>query len=372
MHILFTTTGGLGDLLTLTPAIKAMKSSFPESSITVLTLSYRFYTKSLEQTKEILNLNPRGGVIEVLTNNPNIDEVIEIDRKGLRLLKGLKKLKMEVKIIKYLRHAKFDIVISTRNNDRFTLWAFLSGAKVRVGQKKQFFRRLLTHTPDTQEEDRGIIYYLCDLVTSAGASIESFKTEFYISKEAKIWADEFIRENQLNEDQILVAVHPGASGLSRIWPPENFAATIDKLQADNKTKVLLCRSDFDEETIIQIKKHLSTSIIEVKTSGSIDRLAAIFMHCKLCITNDSGPRHLTIALGIPSIGIMIEGNRSKWKIYDNGPKIILLPESNKCSFCPAGSCLEKIPDGEHFGAYCIRSVTPSGVVIQVNAILLSN
>ena len=124
--------------------------------------------------------------------------------------------------------------------------------------------------------------------------------------------------------------------------------------------------------MIRIKEQLATSVIEINDRGSVDRLAAIFKHCRLCITNDSGPRHLTISLGIPSIAFMTKSKRSAWKIYENGPKIILLPESYECPFCPNDSCLEKIPDGETYGAYCIRSVTVSDVLNQVNDILFSN
>jgi len=279
---------------------------------------------------------------------------------------------MEMEIVKCLREAKFDIAISTRNNDRFTLWAYSSGAKLRVGQKKQVFRKLLTHTPEKKEEDKGIINYLCDLVTEVGASVKSYRTEFYISKEAQLWADKLIRDNGLYDFPLFVAVHPGATGRSRNWPPEKFATVIDKLQADGKTKVLLCGSDYDEGTMNQIIDLLSISCIEVNTGGSVDRLAAIFKHCRLCITNDSGPRHLTIALGIPSIAFMIRGNRSTWKIYEDGPKIIVLPESYGCSFCPNDLCLEKIPDGETDGAYCIRSVLVSEVLEKANQLLPLN
>ncbi len=367
MRILFITIGSLGDLLVLTPALKAMKLSFPESVITVLAVQYRYYTKSIKQEKEIFNLNAKGGVIELLRNNPYVDEIIEVDRGELRLLKGFKRLKMELRIIKYLRKTKFDRVISASNNDRFTLWAFATGAKIRVGQKQQSFSRLLTRTPDIDIEDINVLEYFITLVTAAGATVKPYATEFYIPKEAELWADEFISKHKLNDYSLLVAIHPGATHPGRIWPPENFAKVADKLQSNTNTKVLLCGSQFDIDIINKIKNHLNTPVIEVNDGeGNINRLAAIFNRCDICITNDSGPRHLAVAVGSRSIAIMLKSKINGWEIYNDPQKMVVLPKELQCPVCADDKCKEIVPQGETFGTYCIRSVSVAEVLDNIH------
>lgn len=371
MRILFITIGSLGDLLILTPALKAMKLSFPKSVITVLAAQYRYYTKSLKQEKEIFNLNAKGGVLEVLRNNPYVDEIIEVNRGELRLLKGFNKLIMELKIIKYLRKVKFDTVISTRNIDRFTLWAYATGAKVRVGQKQKFFAHLLTSALDIDIEDINVLEYFNTLTAAGGAKVESCATEFYIPRDDQLWADEFVSKHKLNNYSALVAIHPGATHPSRIWPPENFAKIADELQSNNSTKVLLCGSQFDIEIINKIKNHLNKPVIDVdEGEGNINRLAAIFNRCDICITNDSGPRHLAVAVGSRSIAIMLKSKINAWKIYNDSPKMVVLPKELQCPVCPGDRCKEIVPQGETFGTYCIRSVSVPEVLDNIQEMLV--
>jgi heptosyltransferase-2 len=370
VKILFITIGAAGDLLIHSPVFKAMKSAFPQSEITVLTATYRSYANSIIQTDTVLNTSPKGGRIDILENNPNVDKIIKVDRGELRKLKGFKKISAELNIIIYIRRKKYDIVISTASNDRFTLWSYYSGAKIRVGQKKQPFGFLLTHRPQVDVEEVGALRYISTLSRAVGVIVDSEKTEYNISEQAKLWAEQYLKNYNVNSNSNLIAIHPGASGKQRIWLPEYFADVADQLQIKYNYRVLLCGSDFDKDIISETVNYMHSKAIEVyDTEGSIDRLAAIIKRCKLCITNDSGARHLAVAVETPSLAILPIRKIGAWKVYDETPNIVVVYDKHLCKACNEGKCMEKLPDGEIYSTYCLRSISVSQVMEKINEMI---
>ena len=119
----------------------------------------------------------------------------------------------------------------------------------------------------------------------------------------------------------------------------------------------------------EIKKHIKTKLVYLDDSGSIDRFAAILKRSDLCLSNDSGPRHLAIAVGTPTISIMSRKNHMSWKIY-NDEKNIVFQGKQSCEKCSENDCRDIIPGKETFGAECIRTIGVDEVMQQVKAILL--
>jgi heptosyltransferase-2 len=366
--ILFICEGQLGDLLILTPAIRGMKKSFPGTELSVMIVQRRFYFNNESTNQNVLNINPLRGTSEVLLNNPFVDKIIEVNRSAFRKLKGTARLKAEWKILKHLRREKYSIVICTFPEDRFVLWAYLSGAKMRVGQKDQSLSYLLTHKPGIKKEEKGVLKYYCELASVTGAQITSRKTEFYINAETEKWADNFLLENNIGLKNI-ICIHPGASGYYNIWAPERFAGLYDKLKSADNIYVLLCGTKFDEPVLFEIKKYLKTKLNYVDLSDSIDRFAAILKRSALCISNDSGPRHLAVAVGTPTVSIMSRMKHLAWKIYDDDQQNIVLQGSHNCEYCSENDCREIIPDGVTFGAECIRTISVDEVFHQASKIL---
>ena len=275
--ILFIAEGQLGDLLLLTPAIRAAKKTFPQASISLLIIQRRnnnFNIEQINSLKDVLldnNTNP-------LINNPNVDEIFIINQNAIRAIKGLKKISLELQVIKLIRQKKFGAVICTFPHDRFLIWSFFSGAKIRIGQSNQSFSFLLTHKINIKKEDSGVLNYYLELVKTLGANIDSLSTEFFINDESKNWFDHFASENNLDyKNQKLIAIHPGASGDYKIWPPENFASLIQRLNEIENTKIILCFGESDLIIIEQIRKNLfkngESKIIFINTRKDLNKLA---------------------------------------------------------------------------------------------------
>jgi heptosyltransferase-2 len=367
--ILFICEGQLGDLLILTPALRGMKKSFPDSELSVMIVQRRSYFDNVSPDLNVVNTNAEKGTSLVLLNNPFVDKVFEVNRPNYKKGRRLARIKAEWKTLKYLRQAKYDIVICTFPEDRFVLWAYLSGAKIRVGQRNQALSWLLTNKPDIEKEKGGVLNYYCDLASDAGAQFNSLDTEYYINEESEKWANELLLKKSIDGSKKMICIHPGASGDYKIWPPERFAEVYDKLQSLDNTNVFLIGAKYDEPILSEIKKHIKTKLVYIDSSGSIDRFAAILKISDLCLSNDSGPRHLAIAVGTPTISIMSRKSHIAWKIY-NGDKNIVLQGKQPCEKCSENDCREIITVKETFGAECIRTIGVDEVMQQVKAILL--
>ena len=366
-RILFFAEGQLGDSLVLIPALRAVRKTLPHSWITVLLFYRSKYFKQHSGSDSLIKKSECRGAAEVFANNPFVDEVLELDRKALRSLKCIARLKAELKCISYLRKNKYDAAVCTFPQDRFVIWSYLSGIKIRVGQKKQSFGFLLTHKPDINERsDEGVLKYFCSLLEPLEIKCTDYSPYYEVPKNAQLWAKEFFYSNNLESGKI-VAIHPGARDKDRQWPPANYSELINLLSEKDSYSVLLCYGDYDMPYVGEIKKNLKSQVISTKTE-LISQLAAIFQRCSLCIVHSSGPRHLAAAVGAATLGLVDKHDHIMWRIYD-GKTHHIIQSAEPCPTCNENDCLGTMPPGATYGALCMQAIKVSDVLRKVESIL---
>ena len=101
--ILFIAEGQLGDLLLLTPALRATKESFPHSLITVLVVERRNAVESKHNRFKELAATDAERESSVLATNTSVDELLVLNRHALRSLHGYARANAEVAIVRFLR-----------------------------------------------------------------------------------------------------------------------------------------------------------------------------------------------------------------------------------------------------------------------------
>jgi ADP-heptose:LPS heptosyltransferase len=291
-NILVINTKYLGDLIVCTPALRALRKSFPNSRISILV---------------------RNEYKNVLSGNPNINEILSIDF-SLKKIKGIARLKAELDFVKMLRSKKYDTVISLQSGDRFVEWAFFSGAKERIAPKKQNLSFLLSKKVEVYEDTISYLEYYLKIVEAFGAKPDGKKTELYLDEKFQNWFSKFNLQNNIGAEDILVCIHPGASEPSKIWPFGNFEKLIEKLSTLNKVKIVLFAGPAEKSFIEQYQS--LENIILADTSEDIQQLAWLINSSDLFIAHDSGARHIAAALNVLTITLMPEDNISAWKFYD--------------------------------------------------------
>jgi ADP-heptose:LPS heptosyltransferase len=103
----------------------------------------------------------------------------------------------------------------------------------------------------------------------------------------------------------VVAVHPGVGNVMRQWPPEHFASLVDLLIEKNGVNVILVggpeEAELADEVLGQVLQQQSVVSLVGKTS--LRQLPDLLRACALYVGNNSGPKHIAAAIGVPTIGI---------------------------------------------------------------------
>jgi len=360
MNILVLAEGQLGDLLLLTPALRALRNGHPGARVTVLI--FQRHSAAASASREVVHPADGRGTAAVMTLHPCVDEVLEVDRPRLRALRGMARLRGEWSVVKAIRARSFDRVLCTFPEDRFAVLAFLSGAGVRVGQKQQSLSWLLTTRPSIDKTSMGVRDYYCALAEHAGGRVESTATEFCVPPSADAIAHQRLLDAGVRGDR-WVAVHPGASGDYKIWPPERFAELLDGLRQHDLQPVLLA-GGADGPIVESIVRRCSNAVPVIATGNDVALLAALLRRAALCVTNDSGPRHLAIAVGARSLALFRQFHGTEWKIYPDTPSCVTMTGSQPCSACPPLVCLDRTPPGEQYGSHCLRQLTSHDVLAR--------
>ncbi len=296
MKIIVVNIKYFGDLIIITPALKALRLSYPDAEISVLVR---------EEYKEVLKYNPY--INSILTFNPEI--------KGSKKLKALIE---GIKLILRIRKEKFDIFVAMHPGDRIAILAWFSKAKIRIAPGKQTLSFLFNKHVDVYEDTISYMEYYNKIISALNIIVESDQTEFYITEKEIKWAENFFIDNKLIDKKI-ICIHPGASEPSKIWKKENFIKLLKQLQSKDLMILIICGPQ-DNEIVSQIKKEINDEKVTFYYSDSILKTAALIKKSLLLITHDTGTRHLAVALKIPVVALLPDDNIKCWNFYTENDK----------------------------------------------------
>jgi len=112
MKILLIKFRNIGDVLLSTPLVENLKSIYPDAQI---------------------DFALNAGCQDMISLNPNIDNIFIYDRAKIKSSGILYRLVQEIQYIKNIISNKYDIVINLTEGDRGAIIALLSGAKEKLG-----------------------------------------------------------------------------------------------------------------------------------------------------------------------------------------------------------------------------------------------
>ena len=103
----------------------------------------------------------------------------------------------------------------------------------------------------------------------------------------------------------VVCVHPGAGNVMKQWPEADFIALVALLLRYHPVNVLLIGGADEAETAARLEHEIAAPERVGSVAGRLPlaELAGVLARCTLFIGNDSGPKHIAAALGVPTVGI---------------------------------------------------------------------
>jgi ADP-heptose:LPS heptosyltransferase/GT2 family glycosyltransferase len=103
----------------------------------------------------------------------------------------------------------------------------------------------------------------------------------------------------------VAAIHPGAGNVTKQWPVAHFASLVDLLVEKSGLNIVLIGSPDERPLTEDILSLIANKEAVISLAGeiSLKDLPQLLQACRLFVGNDSGPKHIAGAMGIPTIGI---------------------------------------------------------------------
>jgi ADP-heptose:LPS heptosyltransferase len=287
-NILVIDFGQLGDVVLSLPALRAIRKRFPLARLSVL-------------------VGKPGA--EIIRLAGFVDEVIEVDRVGLR--DGVKVLSIVrvIKLVKQVRRARFDFVIDLHSLSETNLLGFLSGAPKRLYSRRppRSIDLLSNYEPRPPvEEDhrkRHLVDRYLDVLIPLGVTGAERELRVGTRRADDEFVTKLLRKQKADSGSPLVGLFPGAGHPSRRWPLEKFAELADYLIRNDGVRVLLFLGPEEAGMLSEIEVMFPSSTVLLDRL-TIPQLSAALARLAVFVSNDTGPMHIATAVGTPVVVLL--------------------------------------------------------------------
>ena len=174
-------------------------------------------------------------------------------------------------------------------------------------------RKTVILPPFPAQQQHLIDHHLASL-TALGISATSSTPELFLRDETQKEAEGFFRERgriRGSESHEIIALHPGAGGRDKVWPPQR-SATLGRILAKEKAKLLIIQGPADKDAVQEVVAGLDGVPHLLVHDVPIATLAALLSHASLFIGNDSGVSHLAAALGVFTLALFGPTDPAVW------------------------------------------------------------
>jgi lipopolysaccharide heptosyltransferase II len=313
---------GIGDVLFTTPIIHTLKDTFRNIKLGYL-------------------CNRRTAPI--LENNPHIDLLFIYERDefvGIRKKSFISWVNKNLKFLDEIKRKKFDLVVDLSLNSQYEFFSWYAGIKTRIGYDYKGRGWLLTKKIKLEGYDnKHIVEYYADLLKLIDINIKYKKLELYLEQRDTSWAEEFLDEKKIDADGLLVAVIPGAgaswgkTAYLKHWSAENFARLSDKIIENYKAKIIIMGDLSEQKIANSILKCMHREAIDATGQTSLGQFAALLSKARLAITNDGGPLHIAVAMGIKAVAIFGPVDERVYGPYPKSDQQIVVKKGIDCQPC---------------------------------------
>ncbi len=211
-----------------------------------------------------------------------------------------------------LRRRGFDWAVLFPDSTRAALGPYLARIPLRAGYAREPLRRaLLTRAlPPPSEASRRVPISMIErylrITRALGCPDAGAALELGVDPEARERAAKRLAQAGLGPGERTLVVTPGASfGASKLWPPGSFAAAADAIGRRHDLRVVLAPGPGEEAIARQIAGAMQErAFVLADPPTSLAELVALVAGAVLHLGNDTGPRHVAVACGVPTVVVM--------------------------------------------------------------------
>ena len=333
-NILIVKLSAIGDVVHALPVAHSLKKNYPEARITWVVEKPAY---------------------DLLTNNPDIDEIIIFDKPKFKTLAGL--FRHAPEFVSLLRGKKFDLALDLQGLFKSGMISFLSGAKSRfVYENTREGSQFLSTRIAGEYQKAHVVDRCLDVVRGLGCQVDEPVFTLNVTEAEADLTIRIARQANLDLEKSYVVFALGANWPNKIWPYEHFAALSDRLYDANIIPVMV--GGKGEKVLAELITAM-TKIPPIDLTGktTLKQLAYVIQKASVFVGGDTGPMHLSAAIGTPTVALM-----GPTDIIRNGPyrqqtSAIVAPRD--CAGCWQRKCPKKWD--------CLQSISVDQVFEAVQA-----
>lgn len=317
-NILVINLGGIGDVILSTPALCALKNTYPRA---------RVYFLGVKRVNEFVQ------------HLPYVDEVVNFDFSvspgsvinNIRTLAYLKNLKMSLAI-------NMRTLVSRSSALKIMLLLKMIGAKVTVGRDTEgrgdFFD---IRIPESWKGDKSEMEYDLDAVRALGGEIVNKQPDLVIDDASLKRVGSILSSNGISAQDILIGVHPGGKESHR-WPAEKFAEAVNLISDKVSAKFIMTGDKADAAAAEKVIKLSKVKVIDAIGKLSLGESGALIKRCNLYICNDTSVMHIAAILKVPLIAIFGPGYLKRVDPRNISKDAVVIYRETSCAPCDRKTC----------------------------------
>lgn len=308
LRVLVICPSWVGDVVMATPALRLVRSRMKGSFIGGLV---------------------RPGIDELLAGTDFFDEV-HVERAG-----GVMGPKFAAG---KLRPRRYEAALLLTNSFSTALIARVAGVPRRVGYNRDARGLLLTDRLEAPKRADGrwlpvsaVAYYWNAAVEflercgrgdglRGGFDLPDARMELGVSTEQDRAGSELLERARVGSGEKIAVLNPGGNNETKRWPPDRFIQVGRVLREKHGMRVLVNGSPGESELTGRIAEGVNVGYGNTRTGGleagaageavdlatrgiTLGSLKAVVRRSSLMVTNDTGPRHIAAAFGVPVVSL---------------------------------------------------------------------
>jgi ADP-heptose:LPS heptosyltransferase len=307
-RILVTKFRAMGDTILLTAALKELHRNFPNAQIHVAV---------------------PDPWIWLLEGFPGVTKLLPITWHNDRAART----KAATRLAFQLRKESYDVVCGFHSSPAAAMVALSTGAKVRAIHFHSFKAKNMYSTVEIPGKGtmKPVVQRDLDTIRGLGIPVDDHVLpEIHLKPEERSLAREEFRAWGMTRPVLGIAL--GASRATKIWPLHRFAEVAQKWVSEKNGSVLVITGPGEEKLTEDFFKSIPNtpelrSLIQVMPSCNVRVLASRISQLNVLVGNDSGPRHLATALGVPTVTLFGPEHPLEWHPYpeDRHPRLFIEP-----------------------------------------------
>lgn len=336
-RILVAQTGFIGDVVLTTPLLQTLRARLRPEFLGVLS-------------------TPEGA--DLLWDSGLADVVIPFDKrakdKGWRGFARLGRL---------LQGYRFTHALAPHKSMRTAALLAVSGIPHRTGFRESpgWF---LYHSSVSQNLSLHAAQRILSLGSALGVEPTGRERLVLRREEEAGNACEILGKIGLAEETPLFGIQPGSIWKTKRWVPTGYAEVAKEIRQKYGGRALILGGEKDRPIAKRIVEYTGEEIIDLAGKTSLRDLVRILRRLRMLITNDSGPMHMAVALGVPVVAIFCSTTRDLG-FYPYTRRAVVVEKELSCRPCgPHGG--QRCPLGTE---ECMQGIGPADVLRAVDLLL---